>query len=65
MTATLLANSRALELFGITKDTPEPPDGKIGKYENGELNGILEDAPAMRAADSIPSRDDQELKLLN
>ncbi|HCM62588.1 MAG TPA: amidohydrolase [Morganella sp. (in: Bacteria)] len=52
---TLLANSRALELFGITKETPVPGDGKIGKHANGELNGILEDAPAMRAADSIPS----------
>ncbi|HEJ1051224.1 TPA: amidohydrolase [Morganella morganii] len=52
---TLLANSRALELFGITRETPAPSDGKIGKHANGELNGILEDAPAMRAADSIPS----------
>lgn len=52
---TLLANSRALTLFGIDKNAPEPSDGKIGKDENGELNGILEDAPAMRAADSIPS----------
>lgn len=52
---TLLANSRALELFGIDKYAPEPSDGKIGKDQDGELNGILEDAPAMRAADSIPS----------
>lgn len=52
---TMLANSRALELFGIDKNAPEPSDGKIGKYPNGELNGILEDAPAMRAVDSIPS----------
>ncbi|KLN95543.1 amidohydrolase [Moellerella wisconsensis] len=61
---TLLANSRALELLGITKETPTPPDGKIGKHPNGELNGILEDAPAMRAADSIPSiRDDQAVEV--
>lgn len=52
---TLLANSRALELFGITRETLAPSDGKIGKHANGELNGILEDALAMRAADSIPS----------
>lgn len=52
---TMLANSRALELFGIDKNAPEPSDGKIGKYDDGELNGILEDAPAMRAVDSIPS----------
>nr|WP_314267528.1 amidohydrolase [uncultured Moellerella sp.] len=61
---TLLANSRALELLGITKETPVPTDGKIGKHANGELNGILEDAPAMRAADSIPSiRDNQAIEV--
>lgn len=52
---TLVANSRALELFGITDDTPEPSDGKIGKDANGRLTGILEDAPAMRASDSLPA----------
>lgn len=57
---TMLANSRALELFGIDKNTPEPSDGKIGKYPDGELNGILEDAPAMRAVDSIPSLNAQQ-----
>ncbi|MDR0806020.1 MAG: amidohydrolase [Enterobacteriaceae bacterium] len=57
---TLLANSRALELFGLDKNTPEPSDGKIGRYDNGELNGILEDAPAMRASDSIPSWNDEQ-----
>lgn len=61
---TLLANSRALELLGITKETLVPTDGKIGKHANGELNGILEDAPAMRAADSIPSiRDNQAIEV--
>lgn len=50
---TLVANSLALEKFGLNKDTPEPSDGKIGRTNNGELNGILEDAPAMRAFDSI------------
>ncbi len=57
---TMLANSRALALFGIDQNTPEPSDGKIGKYSNGELNGILEDAPAMRAVDSIPSLNAQQ-----
>lgn len=57
---TMLANSRALALFGIDQNTPEPSDGKIGKYPNGELNGILEDAPAMRAVDSIPSLNAQQ-----
>ncbi|GBU10299.1 amidohydrolase [Gammaproteobacteria bacterium] len=52
---TLLANTLALELLGIDANTPDPIDGKIGKDINGQLTGILEDAPAMRAYDSIPS----------
>jgi len=39
-----LANSLALELAGITKDTPNPPGGEIGRDPNtGELTGILVD----------------------
>lgn len=52
---TLVANTRALTKFGLHRDTPQPTDGKIGRTEDGELNGILEDAPAMRAFDSIPT----------
>ena len=54
---TLVANSRALELFGIDENTPVPPDGTIRRYPDGTLNGIMEDAPAMRAFDSIPVLD--------
>lgn len=52
---TLAANSRALQLLGIDETTPVPPDGKIARDADGKLTGILEDAPAMRAFDSIPS----------
>jgi hypothetical protein len=52
---TLAANSRALEMLGIDESTPVPADGKIARDEAGRLTGILEDAPAMRAFDSIPS----------
>jgi predicted amidohydrolase YtcJ len=38
-----LANSKALELAGITKNTPNPDGGLIEKDENGELTGILKD----------------------
>ncbi|MDF7670397.1 amidohydrolase [Orbaceae bacterium ESL0721] len=57
---TLVANSRALTLFGIDESTPEPKDGKIGRDENGRLTGILEDAPAMRASDSLPQPSDEQ-----
>ena len=57
---TLVANSIALEKFGLDRNTPEPSDGKIGRTEDGDLNGILEDAPAMRAFDSISKLTDEQ-----
>ncbi len=38
-----LANSYALKLAGISKNTPDPPGGEIVKDFNGELTGILKD----------------------
>lgn len=61
---TLAANSRALEMLGITEETPVPADGKIGRDEEGRLNGILEDAPAMRAFDSIPTGTPEQCVLI-
>lgn len=39
----LVANSKALELAGITVDTQNPPGGVIEKNVNGELTGLLKD----------------------
>ncbi|MGM0877873.1 MAG: amidohydrolase [Bacillota bacterium] len=36
-----VVNSKALELAGITKDTPDPQGGKIDRDINGEPTGIL------------------------
>lgn len=41
-----IANSKALEIAGITRDTPNPAGGIIGRDENGNPNGILEGIPA-------------------
>ncbi len=35
------ANSRALELAGITRDTSDPEGGEYGRYEDGTPNGVL------------------------
>ncbi|MDJ0994886.1 MAG: amidohydrolase [Dinoroseobacter sp.] len=36
-----IANSKALELSGITDDTPDPVGGYFGRDEDGKLNGLL------------------------
>jgi hypothetical protein len=36
-----IANSKALELAGITKDTPDPAGGKIDKAPDGTPTGLL------------------------
>jgi predicted amidohydrolase YtcJ len=42
-----IANSLALKLAGVTKDTPDPPGGKIERDATGEPTGILKEDPAM------------------
>ena len=54
---TAIFNSLAFERAGITKDTPDPADGKYGRTEAGELSGYV----AEKAVDRlkrlpIPSR---------
>ncbi|TQR13309.1 amidohydrolase [Psychrobacillus soli] len=39
----LVANTKAMELAGITNDTPNPVGGIIGKDEDGNLNGLFYD----------------------
>jgi predicted amidohydrolase YtcJ len=39
-----VVNSYALKASGVTRNTPDPPRGAIGKDKNGEPNGILRNA---------------------
>ena len=61
---TLLVNSKALEIAGITKDTPDPPSGEMERDENGEPTGILKEpgAQALVAA-HVPLLTREEKKL--
>jgi predicted amidohydrolase YtcJ len=42
-----VANTMALGLAGINKDTPQPPGGNIERDENGEPTGRLDEIAAM------------------
>ncbi len=46
------ANSRALQLAGITRDTPDPAGGKIERDAAGEATGVLVDG-AMELVDRV------------
>ena len=57
------ANSKALELAGITRDTPDPSGGHIKKDKNGEPTGeFVERAPAQltRLIPPLPPMTDYE-----
>lgn len=51
---TVLANSRALALAKITKDTTDPPGGKIWRDADGNPTGLLEDAAYEVYSDLVP-----------
>lgn len=52
-----VANSRALELAGITKETPSPVGGVIRKDPaSGEPDGVLEEMPAQALVSSLVPR---------
>lgn len=42
------ANSKAIAIAGVTRDTPDPPQGRFGRDEKGELTGRLEEPPAFQ-----------------
>ncbi|MEV0587694.1 amidohydrolase [Nonomuraea sp. NPDC050310] len=59
-------NTRALELAGITKDTPDPADGRIERDADGTPSGVLHEG-AMDLVGLLtprPSAQDQEAALL-
>jgi predicted amidohydrolase YtcJ len=49
-----VANSRALEAAGITKDTPDPHLGRIDRDEGGEPTGLLRGRAMQLVVDAIP-----------
>jgi predicted amidohydrolase YtcJ len=57
-----LANSLALQMAGITRNTPDPPGGEILKDpKTGEPTGILRDEATSLVSKVIPRPSDKEL----
>lgn len=55
------ANSRALELAGITRETPDPPEGRIERDAKGEPSGTLRESAIELVSRMLPERTDEEL----
>jgi predicted amidohydrolase YtcJ len=48
------ANSKALAMAGITKETADPPNGKIVRDAHGEATGALKESAGDLVADKMP-----------
>jgi predicted amidohydrolase YtcJ len=48
------ANSKALEMTGINKKTPDPPNGKIVRDANGDATGALKEVAGDLVASKMP-----------
>lgn len=57
-----LANSYALKLANITKETPDPPGGKIDRYPDGTPTGILKETAMGLVARLIPPFSHDQVK---
>jgi len=60
---TVWVNSKALEMAGITRDTPDPPQGRIERDAQGEPTGILREWSAVHLIQRCLPEPDEETQL--
>ena len=53
-------NSKALEIAGITAETPDPPNGRIDREEDGSPSGSLHEAASSLVSRYIPEETDSD-----
>jgi predicted amidohydrolase YtcJ len=53
-------NSRALEIAGITAETPDPPNGRIDREPSGAPSGSLHEAASRLVSAHIPDETDAD-----
>lgn len=57
-----VANSVALRLAGITRETPDPPSGTIDRYPDGTPTGVLKESAQGLVRRHIPPRTAQQVE---
>ncbi len=57
-----VANSLALSLAGISRDTPDPPRGIIDKDASGEPTGWIRERAQTLLWDQVPETTDEEVR---
>ena len=57
-----VANSAAMKLAGITRDTPDPPGGVIDRDEDGEPTGVLKETAMKLVAQQIPPSSHEQMR---
>ena len=57
-----VANSAALKLAGITRDTPDPPGGVIDRSEDGTPTGVLKETAMKLVVQHIPPTNSGQMR---
>jgi predicted amidohydrolase YtcJ len=57
---TAWANSKALQAAGITRETPDPPGGAIGRDQSGEATGVLKESAIALVRKHVPPPSEEE-----